>query len=261
MSGLALRESGKRGLGWLAGRAFAQCSYANCLFVLAHMRCGSTALSNVICSRPDISGYGETHVRHDGPDAPGRLAVNGLRRGGWRVSAPYQFDKILHSRLDRTAPPAFYDARAIFVVRQPEATIPSIVRLFAKLGRNEYRTQAEAADYYIERVGALAAMWHRFPAERRIGLTHGALLADPDAQLARISRALAIDPPLENTYRSHAASRRGGGGDPYVSARHSRIEPSLEPVAANAPPLDLPPATADEARRVFEQVAALFQQP
>ena len=89
--------------------------FDRCLFLVGHMRCGSTALANVLCAHPSVSGYGETHVRYDRPSAPGALILNQLRRGRWRPRATHLFDKLLHDDLDATPPPAFFTARAIFV--------------------------------------------------------------------------------------------------------------------------------------------------
>lgn len=251
-----LRESGKRSAGWLIGHSMPRYRYRNCLFVLAHMRCGSTALANILCSRPDVSGYGEAHVRHDGQGALGRLALNQMRRGGWKPRASHLFDKILHSRHDEAAPPDFFQARAIFLVRRPGDAIRSISSLFA--GRREYATLAEAADYYVERVEALQTLWPRFPPERRIGLTHEALLTDPERALAAISARLGFSPPLENRYVSLSASRRGGGGDPLVSGRHARIEPALSiPFRADSR-LELPEDVMARASDAYRGLAALF---
>ncbi|MCJ2186817.1 sulfotransferase family protein [Novosphingobium beihaiensis] len=251
-----LRETGKNTAGWLISRSRPGYRYRNCLFILAHMRCGSTALSNILCSRPDISGYGEAHIRYDGQGALGRLALNQMRRGGWKPQAAALFDKILHSRHDRAAPPGFFEARAVFVVRRPDEAIRSIVNLYAQLGRDEYRTQEEAAAYYIERLTALEGLWHRFPAHRRTGLTHEALVRDPDAALAAISARIGFDPPLENRYASMAASRRKGGGDPLQSGRYSRIEPALSRPAG--PALDLPEAAVRQANGLYQGLSALF---
>ncbi|SFF87004.1 hypothetical protein SAMN05518801_102335 [Novosphingobium sp. CF614] len=254
-----LRESGKRTAGWLLGHSMPRYRYRHCVFILAHMRCGSTALSNILCSRADVSGYGEAHVRHGGPSSPGQLALNQMRRGGWNPRAGCLFDKILHSRHDRDAPPEFFEARAIFVVRRPGDAIHSIVRLFAGLDRGEYATQAEAGAYYVERLAALESLWHKFPARRRIGLTHEALVREPDRALAAISARLGFLPPLENRYVSLAASRRGGGGDPLVSGRHTRIDPALSGPARDDAPLDLPAGLADAARERYRRLAALFE--
>ena len=167
-------ELAKRASGWLIARSGGELyQWHNAVFILAHMRCGSTALSNIICSRGDVSGYGEAHVSYDGRAALGRLALNQRRHGGWRPGAGHLFDKILHSRHDSIAPDQFFTARAVFMLREPEPTIRSITQLFLGLGHGMYRSHAAAAEYYVERLGVLEQLWARFPAERRIGLTHG----------------------------------------------------------------------------------------
>ncbi|WP_231568209.1 sulfotransferase family protein [Novosphingobium malaysiense] len=236
-----------------------QYRYRNCLFVLAHMRCGSTALSNILCSRPDVSGYGETHVRHDGRAALGQLALNQLRRGGRKPQADYLFDKVLHSRYDLEAPPEFFHARAVFMVRRPGDAIRSIVKLFRRVGKNEYRTQEAAAAYYVERLAALETLWRRFPPDRRIGLTHKALLRDPARQLAAISARLKLVPPLVNRYDSPPASRQGGGGDPLTSGRYARIEPRLHDPHADAP-LEIPPELAAQCEDRYLRLCDLYSE-
>ncbi|MCT2398906.1 sulfotransferase family protein [Novosphingobium mangrovi (ex Huang et al. 2023)] len=253
-----LRDTGKRTAGWLLSRSVPRYRYRNCVFILAHMRCGSTALSNILCSRPDVSGYGEAHIRHDGETALGQLALNQMRRGGWKPQAPWLFDKILHSRHDDAVPPEFFDARAIFVVRRPGDAIGSIVRLFAGLKKNEYGTREEAAGYYVERLAMLEALWHGFPARRRIGLTHEALMGDPAHALECISERLGFVPPLKNIYTSPAASRRGGGGDPLVSGRHTRIDPALSGAPREDLRLELRADLLNEAQDRYRRLSNLF---
>lgn len=253
-----LRETGKRSAGWLLSRTSGHYSYSNCVFVLAHMRCGSTALSNILCSRSDVSGYGETHVRHDGKAALGRLALNQMRRDAWKPDADYLFDKVLHCRHDAAAPPEFFQSRAIFIIRRPDEAIRSIATLFARLGRRAYDTPQKAALYYAERLETLANLWQRFPASRRIGITHDFLLRDPDLALSRISRHLGFEPALENRYVSLAASRRAGGGDPTVSGLYCRIEPALQHPAAHLADTDLPPTLSHRVRTTHERMLHLF---
>ncbi|MEJ2458896.1 MAG: hypothetical protein P8Y58_12440 [Novosphingobium sp.] len=144
------------------------------------------------------------------------------------------------------------------MVRRPGDAIRSIVNLFARLGRDEYGTQEEAAVYYIERLAALEGLGRRFPERRRTGLTHEALLRDPDGALAAISQVLNVDPPLANHYVSLAASRVGGGGDPLQSGRYSRIEPGLSGAALGDAALDLPNAIVEEACERYRRLRILF---
>ncbi len=206
-----------------------QCRFEQCIFILAHMRCGSTALSNIFCSRPDVSGYGEAHIDYALPDALGRLVVNQALRRSWSFRATHLFDKVLHNRHDENASSDFFNARAVFLARPPGRTIRSICALYRSLGRREYETQEQAADYYLARLEALQGLWHRFPADRRIGLTYSELLSVPETALDRITQRFSIKPCLENSYESPSASQSGGGGDPTMSARHSKIKAQVAP--------------------------------
>ena len=240
------------------GRSLLRYRYQDCLFVLGHMRSGSTALSNILCSRPDVSGYGEAHVNHNKRLALRRLAVNQLRRDSWRPNTNCLFDKILHSRLDDHAPDEFFRARVIFLVRTPTDSISSIVKLFAQIGKAEYQTHEEAAEYYVDRLAMLEQHWHRFAANRRIGLLHEQLIRDPDQALDAISARLGISPPLENRYVSSAASRRGGGGDPLVSGKYNRIEPAEPRPPLPQDSLEISSTLMEQAQKRYEALKLLF---
>lgn len=205
-----------------------RCRYDRALFVLGHMRCGSTALSHILCNHPAVSGYGEAHIRYDSRAALGTLALNQLRRKALKGGAPHLFDKVLHSRYDADPHPEFHKARAVFLIREPVQSLLSIRKLFAALGSNEYATDALAADYYEERLGALLRHWERFPAERRIGFTFDTLTSEPDAALARISSRLGFTPPLANRYTPPSGTMARGAGDPLASHKHRAIVASRE---------------------------------
>lgn len=253
-----LREFAKDTVGTAIFHATPRCRYENSVFILAHMRCGSTALSNIFCSRDDISGYGESHTDYSKRARLGRLQLKHLTRRAWKPGATSLFDKILHSAHDRGAPPEFFTAKAVFLARDPRVTIRSIRKLFENGPDPIYRTDEEAARYYIQRVTDLTRLWARFEAGRRIGLTHEELLADPEAQLARISDALGIRPRLANAYRSRAAIQRHGDGDPVDSIRFNRIERRL--TAAETPePLNLPDRMLADAMAAYEGYVATIR--
>ncbi|MGL6042490.1 MAG: sulfotransferase [Sandaracinobacteroides sp.] len=240
-----------------AGRAWIsldkRCRFENCLFILGHMRCGSTALSNILVSRPEVSGYGEAHVTYGSRAALGQLALNQLRRGGFKAGARLLFDKILHDRYDAAADPGFFAARAVFVARAPEDAILSIRTLFETLEAREYASDAAAADYLAARMETLLALWQRFPPDRRLAFTHAAVIADPDAAVARLSRFGGFDPPLANSY-SAAARKGAGAGDPINAHRFSKIMPgtSASAIGTNRRPIEVEP-------RRLQQLQALYQ--
>lgn len=210
-------------IGRVVTRFTPQCRFQRAVFVLGHMRCGSTALANILCSRPDISGYGEAHISYKDRSALGVLALNQLRRKAWRPRAELLFDKILHSRYDADVVPDFFESRAIFMVREPSATIRSIRSLFQAIGSAEYVTDSLAADYYEQRLVQLQVNWCQFPADRRIGLSFDQLTSDPDAALAAISSRLRLTPPLANRYDGSIKSDMPGAGDPLSAHRFTSI--------------------------------------
>ncbi len=236
-----------------------QCDFTRCVFIIGHMRCGSTALSNILVSRPEFSGYGEAHIRYDSRAALGVLLLNQWRRGSWQRRAPRLFDKILHSRYDAAACPEFFGASAIFVARRPADTIPSIRHLFATLGGSEYRSDAEAAAYLGERLTTMLGLWERFAPARRLALTHDGLTGDPDAALARASAMLGLAPPLSNGYAARAASQAPGAGDPLQSHRFQRIEPAAaaSSLPRERPPLEVSAAELARLDGLYRRFAAL----
>jgi len=202
-------------------------AFERCVFLLAHMRSCSTALSYVMCSRREVSGYGEAHIQYGDRNAIGRLALNQFRHGSFKLGADFFFDKILHTRLDETVPPEFFRSRAVFAFREPVSTIHSILQLYESIGRKQYRTVEAAAGYYIERMERLSELWDQFPIDRRCGLTHARLLAQPDYVLGRLSDNLGFNPPLQNTYMRPPQLGSANRGDPLKTMRHDRIVSSV----------------------------------
>lgn len=220
---MAIPEGMKVFAGRVVTSVAPQCSFDRCVFILGHMRCGSTITSNLLCSRPEISGYGETHVSYSDVSATGRLALNLAKRGVWQPGADFLFDKVLHTRLDRDPPAAFFQARAFFMTRQPDRAVPSIYNLFRKIGSSQYQTLGAAARYYTKRLEHLAVLWQRFPESGRMALDYDGLIADPDGEIGKISRFLGLMPPLENAYEANALTLTPGAGDPLASHQHQSI--------------------------------------
>ncbi len=234
-----MKQLAKTLAGACISRVLPQCRYESSLFLIGHMRCGSTALSAIVCSRSEISGYGEAHIAYTDRAALGILAQNQFWRKAWTPSATTLFDKILHSRYDSDACPEFFTARALFMARAPRPAIRSIRHLFAKLGTGEYATDVIAAEYYERRLEVMMRLWPRFAADRRIACTYESLTADPETVLATISTALGFDPPLVNRYAIKAAASARGAGDPLSASRYTQIVAAKDDLVA-APDLDIP---------------------
>lgn len=252
-----LRAFVKLGLAWPATVVLPQAHPGRMILVLSHMRSASTALCNVLASHPDVSGYGETHVCHGDKFAPGRVLVNIARRRAFQPKSPFILDKILHNHLDDFSPETTSNARAIFLVRKPAPSVRSIYNLSQRSDLPEISSLQDAGRYYLDRIQRLESLWHRFPANHRIGLTSESLLRDPDQTLIGIGQWIGLSRSLDNTYASHPASTKGGGGDPIYSGRARKIEArSSEAVELES---DLSLSIADELCCQHRRLVGHFQ--
>lgn len=203
--------------------ALPQSRASRLILLIGHMRSGSTALSSVLCSHQDVSGYGEAHIDYGAFHAGGGLILNQWRRAAWRPRARYLFDKVLHNRYDHGAEGVCHAAHVIMLARAPERSIPSIRQLADTLGLGDWRTDEAAADYYERRMERLLTLWTHCHPARRIAMSHRELTGDVDTQLARLTALLRLNPPLSNSYTFKAVSGRGGGGDPLKARSLSKI--------------------------------------
>lgn len=250
----------KQGAGSLLGLVNPQCRFDRAVFILGHMRCGSTALSHVLCGHPSVSGYGEAHIRYDSQAALGVLALNQWRRGAWKPRARHLFDKILHSRYDAAADPAFFRARAIFLIREPHESILSIRKLFAALHSDEYADDESAADYYEKRLMQLALLWERFPIRHRIGISYSNMTENPDSVLQLVSSILDLNPPLTNHYNRPETMMARGAGDPLSSHKFNGIVASSQSstLTGSLRQLDLRTGRTVELEQLYRAVCGLF---
>lgn len=246
--------------GGLAGLANPQCRFDRSVFILGHMRCGSTALSHVLCNHPAVSGYGEAHIRYDGRAALGVLALNQWRRGAWKPRARHLFDKILHSRYDAQAHPDFFRARAIFLVREPHESILSIRKLFASLDSQEYDSDESAADYYESRVTQLLQLWEQFPIQNRIGTSYNNMTENPDLVLQQVSSMVELAPPLANHYDRPGSVMARGAGDPLSSHKFNGIVASSRSstLAGSLRELEIPASRTSELNQLYRSACDLF---
>jgi Sulfotransferase family len=217
-------RSGAKGISKRALHAAdGRCRFDSTVFMLAHKRCGSTALSNVICGHPEICGYGEAQVAYTGESDLGLLAFKALYNRAWTPGFRFFFDKVLWNHLDAAAGPEFFNARAVFACRNPRDTIASILNLAEKSDYMRRFDAAKAADYYERRLERLLELWDRFPPERRIGITHDRMVSQTGPVLSEISAMIGLSEPLSNSYASQGNEAKTGVGDPLDAARYSRI--------------------------------------
>lgn len=239
-----------------------RCQFDKAMFILGHMRCGSTALSHILCSHDYISGYGEAHIHYKNRSALGLLILNQIKRSGHRSGSKYLFDKILHSRYDSGVTEQFYNSHAIFIIREPINTLKSIRKLFESIGSKEYSDDNIISDYYEERLCSLMYNWDKFPADHKIGMSFHQLTSDTDNILHKISDMMNIKPALTNNYQLPKNKLGHGAGDPLTSHKYNKIiSDNISTTSADGPhQFNLPESRIAELSNLYQQALSTVTQ-
>jgi Sulfotransferase family len=217
------------------------------VFVLAHMRSGSTLLTHILLGHPTITGIGERDATYSSASDLHLLGARGYWEHRWRVKR-YRFvvDQINHSRYipnDRLlADPRLW---SIILVREPEPSITSMVRLF---GERWGWTVEKAVDYYRARLKALHR-YARIEGARMLVLTYTELTEAPDPALRRIEGFLGLSSSLGSSYPTHAYT--GIAGDPSGAIDAGTITRPRQ--LAGVP---IPARTLNELQQMYESLAS-----
>lgn len=189
------------------------------VLVLGCMRSGSSLLTHLLSSHPEILGFGEAHVRYDKPSRVIELGYWLVRfRRRWPGGVRYLLDKVLHENHlpDVAMLASRTDLKIILMTRGPAGNIASLEKMFAGGG--------DADDYYRKRIAELSALVDRVPSSTPfLALSYESLTADPDRELARMSAFLGLGSPLSRAYSLNEASGRWGVGDGSANIRAGEI--------------------------------------
>lgn len=152
------------------------------LFILSHMRSGSSLLTHLLVNNPEIMGFGETHVKYSSGNAFKQLLMkvyNNVQEYNkvqdfkkLIMNHQYVLDKVLHD--SRFVDESFLESdniRAIFLIREPKRTLVSLLDL------KPHWTEDDALHHYIKRLATLEKYAKRINnKERSFALTHQQLL-------------------------------------------------------------------------------------
>jgi hypothetical protein len=183
------------------------------LFVLGHMRTGSSLLVHILASHRNIMGYGETHNVYTGPEDFGATAANVYRHmraipGG----EAYLLDKVLHEHhILHSDVLEHSSVRVLFMIRRPDTALSSMVRNV----RNDVVSGAEEAyRHYVQQMEWIHQLSQGLPAEQWTHTTYSELMQKSDAVLARIASFLELSAPLSKHYETNRYTGTPGIGDP-----------------------------------------------
>lgn len=191
------------------------------IFLLAHMRSRSTLLMNILMANPQIWGMGETNAKYDT-----RLKLewmklkNSIHHKRFFSRKDYFIDQINHNR--KTPYPdkiITRTSKVIFLLREPQASIQSIL----KLTRKHYTpwTIVEATKYYQERLEFLKKLYSKLNSINTFIIQSNDLINKKESVLLDLSSFLKLQNPLEPKY--NISEFTGTRGDPSINIYNKEI--------------------------------------
>ena len=189
------------------------------------MRAFTSLAGHILGSHPQINGYYEMHISYEEATALDRQLEAFVQDHVLKPGSRYLFDKLLHN--DYVLKPerlGLADIKVLVALAEPAHTIKSIVHLFRqKPDPDLYASPVEAANYYVERVQAIAEFcrttdwpYMYFDAEL--------LVRAPEQLLPRLTDWLELESPLSERYEVFSQTGKARRGDTSERVRSGRID-------------------------------------
>lgn len=212
------------------------------LLVLSHMRSGSSLLTHLLTTNPEVIGYGETHTNYT--DARDFKVL--LEKVYWqaqefrtlgdvrnlRMDHQYVMDKVLHNKkfLDHEFLKS-EQVYAIFLLREPERSLASIADL------KPHWSQQDTLDYYTGRMNGLVdyASLINDP-QRMLVVTYEQILDNTPQVLRTLQQFLQTQAPFTEKYRVLKTTGMKGVGDPKGNIKAGKIVRSQRQLTQTFPP-------------------------
>ncbi|MDJ0660578.1 MAG: sulfotransferase family protein [Crocosphaera sp.] len=199
------------------------------LFILSHMRSGSSLLTHILISNPAIKGYGESHIQYQ-LEADLRSLyykayfhnqefTNLQDLGKLRMNHTYILDKLLHDKkLLNNNLLKSEDFYFIFLIREPNRSLASM------LDHKPHWTQENAVDYYSQRLETLSKYSSIINSKKRsFFLTYDQLINKSEPVFTFLQNFLETQEGFSENYQVLNTTGKRNIGDFKENIRSGRI--------------------------------------
>jgi hypothetical protein len=196
------------------------------IFILSHMRSGSSLLIHLLNANPDISAYGEAHLDYRQHQDLRRLICkikHNLQE--LNLSEKYAADKILHnSHVFNEDLLRRDDISLIFLLRSPQESLSSMVKMWERQSHQEEQAQRYYADYYVQRLNAIEK-WATALAnpQKAAFITYDQLVNQTQSVFHLLQNFLELDTPFSEQYKLLPTTGVRGIGDPSEVIKSGQI--------------------------------------
>jgi len=179
------------------------------IFILSHMRSGSSLLEHILTTNNKILGFGEQNrIYHSLFDIKKMELYVRCKQKKLLKNPKYIVDQILHNSLTPNIK-LLNNGRIkiIFLIRSPLETISSIERLGGFPYGIDLTGTYNSGNYYTNRMNTLMSISKSIPKSSQIFLTYNDLINDSDSALNNLSMFLELKYPLQKKYKLKPSTR------------------------------------------------------
>ncbi|NJM86955.1 MAG: sulfotransferase [Hydrococcus sp. RU_2_2] len=225
------------------------------LLILGHMRAGSSLLTHILNTNPEISGFGESHLRYaTGEDFKELIYQVHRTLNKWQPSEKYVLDKVLHdSYLIDENLLISNKICAIFLIREPKETLPSLI----KINPHKKWDEIKALRYYTERLENLEKYARLINNKNRaLAVTYEQIIENTEQVFKTIEKFLDLKNSLSEQYEILPTT-----GTLYVGDSSENIKTgSIVRKKYKSPDIEISPKTLERAFDAFNQCHATLSQ-
>lgn len=231
------------------------------IFILSHMRSGSSLLTHLLISNPEIKGYGESHIQYQIDENIQSLIyktyfhnqqfTNLRDLGKLKMNHTYILDKLLHDKKllnqDFLTKDNFY---FVFLIREPQRSLVSM------LDHKPHWQEEDAMNYYCQRLSTLSEYSKIIDDKNRsVALTYTQLINQTDDVFKALQHFLKTEEGFSENYQVLNTTGKRNIGDFKENIRSGRIIRKQRSIN-----FSISPHLLKEAKGKFEQCSSILQQ-
>jgi hypothetical protein len=180
------------------------------LLILSHMRSGSSLLTHILNSNPEIIGYGETHINYTS-EADFKILMLKVysQLNGLEMKHQYILDKVLHNHKFLSCEfLGSEQVQVIFLIREPQRTLSSILDI------KPHWIEDKALDYYVSRLSKLEDYAQKINNKQRsLAITYDQLVNHTDLVFRNLQIFLKTQAGFSENYQILKTTGMKGIGD------------------------------------------------
>lgn len=175
----------------------------NAVFILSHMRAGSSLLEHILSSNRQILGTGEQNRVYYKKNDLKKMELFARRNQKSMLKLyKYIIDQILHNEQTPNKNLLINKhIKFIFLIRSPLETITSIENLGGRPYSINRTGKYNPINYYIDRLNELILLSKSLPIKSQFFLTYSDLTIDTNQTLYHLGRFLELKTPLNKVYK------------------------------------------------------------